>query len=768
MSTPCLRRALSLACLLAIASWCLGLPAQALPSPEESHGQGIAQRGLWAPPNPILFVTQVPIPDDFATIGSTFANHLAGMSRVGRGGDLWIQYPNGTRRNLTAEAGYGAVASQRGDAIAARSPAVSWDGTRAVFSMVVGGPAEQYEYNDYYWQLYEVTGLALGQTAQITRVPHQPGSYNNISPIYASDGRILFSSDRPRNGRRHLYPQLDEYESTDTVTGLWSLDPVTGELELLDHAPSGSFTPIVDSFGRVIFTRWDHLQRDQQADADALGGGNVYGSFNYSDESASASLLPRQEEVFPEPRSSRTDLLAGTNLQGHRLNSFFPWQMTQDGRQLEFVNHVGRHELHGYFDRALNDDPNLEEFIAAGSGRTNPRSIENMFHLREDPTAPGRYVGTDAPEFQTHSGGQLIAFSAPPGLNPDAIVVDYLTHPDTRDVVADGGTAGPNHSGFYRNPLPLSDGSLLASHTFETRAANNDGTRANPMPRYHFRLRRLVPQGGYLAATTALTPGLSKAIDYWDPDVLVSYSGELWELDPVEVVARAVPTQPPVGVPEPEQGIFTQLGIDSDDMRSWLEARDLALVVVRNATTRDEADRQQPFNLAVPNGVSTVGASGTTYDISRFQFFQGDQLRGYGGTASPRTGRRVLATELHEPEALDHSGASAANPAGSVPIAGDGSVAAFVPAARALSWQTLAPSGEPVVRERFWLTFKAGEIRACDGCHGVNSRNQAGGVVATNPPQALADLLGDWLVHDKLVRESWETGVLKRWSKVVE
>ena len=33
------------------------------------------------------------------------------------------------------------------------------------------------------------------------------------------------------------------------------------------HRPA-LFTPIVDSYGRILFTRWDHLQRDQQADGD--------------------------------------------------------------------------------------------------------------------------------------------------------------------------------------------------------------------------------------------------------------------------------------------------------------------------------------------------------------------------------------------------------------------------------------------------------------------------------------------------------------------
>ena len=41
-------------------------------------------------PNPILFVTQIPNPIDFTTIGSTFGNHLGTPRSVPRGGDLWI------------------------------------------------------------------------------------------------------------------------------------------------------------------------------------------------------------------------------------------------------------------------------------------------------------------------------------------------------------------------------------------------------------------------------------------------------------------------------------------------------------------------------------------------------------------------------------------------------------------------------------------------------------------------------------------------------
>ena len=42
------------------------------------------------------------------------------------------------------------------------------------------------------------------------------------------------------------------------------------------------------------------------------------------------------------------------------------------------------------------------------------------------------------------------------------------------------------------------------------------------------------------------------------------------------------------------------------------------------------------------------------------------------------------------------------------------------------------------------LTGQPGEIRACDGCHGVNSTNQAGQPRRQNTALALRDLLARW------------------------
>lgn len=665
-----------------------------------------------------------------------FGNHGTDLGSVGRGGDLYIRYPDGTLKNLTAMAGYGVASGFQGtNSIAVREPSVHWSGARALFSMVIGAPPTRYQWTTQYWQIYEVSGLGPADTPLITRVPRQPPNFNNVSPLYGSDDRILFTSDRPRTGESHLYPQLDEYEEAPTVSGLWSLDPVTGDLKLLDHAPSGDFSPILDSFGRVIFTRWDHLQRDQQADAD--NGGAGYGTFNYSDETAAAQRLSSRAEVFPEPRFD-----VGV-VNGHTFNHFFPWQVNEDGTELETLNHIGRHELHDYFNRSFSDDANLDEFIAAGSNRFNPNPIDHLLQTKERPTAPGTYIGIDAPEFYTHAAGQVVSVVAPPSLPADQIAVSYLTHRETAGFNEDGTPATANHSGHYRNPLPLSDGSLIASHTSETRMDRNVGTRALPASRYDFRLKMLESSGGHLVAGAPLTLGITKTLWFWDPDVRVDYVNvTLWELDPVEVRPRTRPSPVEAALAPPEQQAFDAQHVDADELRDYLRRTGQALVVSRNVTTRDAADVQQPFNLRVPGGTQTAGTAGRMYDVSHLQFYQADQIRGLGGTADPRRGRRVLAQPMHDPTVRNPPDAT--GPAGSVRLGLDGSMAAFVPARRAMTWQLTSPTGAAVIRERYWLTFQPGEIRTCASCHGLNSQDQAGRSEPAQRPAALEALLQFW------------------------
>lgn len=567
---------------------------------------------------PILFVTQVPVSGDFTAITATFGNHNPSMQQAPRGGDLWIRYPDGTLKNLTKAAGFGMEGMQLDQAIAVRDPSVHWDGQKAICSMVIGAPMQQFQVKDFVWQLYEITGLGKNQTPVITKVPNQPPDYNNVSPLYGTDDRILFTSDRPRSGERHLHPQHDEYESTAVVSGLWSLNSSNGDLFLLNHAPSGNFTPIVDSFGRVVFTQWDHLKRDQQADADKYGSG-TNGTFTWVSEAANAQKNATLigSEVFPEPRVDQE--VAGTNMNKHDFNQFSPWTILEDGTESETLNHLGRHELHSYLPSSLNDDQNVIEFFGQLT-RFNQNAITNLFQIKEDPLKPGRYYGVDATEFGTRAAGQIVSLDSPPSQNADQIAVTYVTHRDTSGFNEDNQPPAPNHSGHYRDPLPLSDGTLIAAHTAETRA---EGPTGNPNPsRYDFRLKttKVLPNG-FRGANQPLTAGLNKTISYWDPDKKLTYSGNLWELQPVEVKPRTRPAKLTLALPSPEQQVMQQLGIDLAALRAYLVQNDLALAVTRNVTTRDDFDKQQPFNLRVPGGVQHVGTNGKIYDVQHLQFF---------------------------------------------------------------------------------------------------------------------------------------------------
>src|SRR5690606_16726514 len=110
-------------------------------------------------------------------------------------------------------------------------------------------------------------------------------------------------------------------------------------------------------------------------------------------------------------------------------------------------------------------------------------------------------------------------------------------------------------------------------------------TRPNPQPRYLFRIHKLVADGDYLRADAAdpLTPGIVKAVSWWDPDVLVTYDGPLWELSPVEVRARSAP---PVtaegGLAAPEAQAFAEAGADPAAFRAFLAQRGLGVLVSRN------------------------------------------------------------------------------------------------------------------------------------------------------------------------------------------
>jgi Hydrazine synthase alpha subunit middle domain len=687
-------------------------------------------------------VTQVPFAgDSFEKITGNFANHLPGTQAAPRGGDLWITYPNAsappTLRNLTAEAGFG-------DTIAARDPSVHWDGTKALVSLVVGTSANAR------WQVYEVSGLGRSEKVVFKRL-NQPDAFNHIGAIHDSRDRIVMVSDMPRPGpgaeHRHLYPQLDEYEEKATPSGLWRLEPGTGAqgaVTLLHHAPSGAFRPFIDSYGRVVFTNWDHLQRDQQS------GDAQQGLFNWPDESngprdpgPDTGAATRVAEVFPE----RFGKAYRDGVHDHVFNFFLPWMINQDGSGAETLNHIGRHELglFGFASKGGGSGPAFGLSDTVGARGVNADLVDrglklDAFHyLREAPNQRGTYFAVRAQEFGTHGGGCITKILGDPARRPQDMKVSIVTPEST----CNGG--GP---ALHRSPLPTSDGRLLSSVSTVTYVSNAGSTQP-----YNYRLNFLKAQGAAFVpdATGALTPGLSK--------VLNGKTVTLWEWDAAEVLARARPVDTTMEPLEaPEASVFAAKGVALSEFRQFLTDNRLALIVSRNVTRRDAFDRAQPFNLKVrrAGGVQSIGSNAQVFDVDHLQLFEAEQLRGVRN--DPSGGRRVLAQPMKPVVVGGKAGNPAADanaPAGSVKVAADGSMAALVPADRATTWQLVDSTnpGDPkkgndgVVLERFWLSFRPGEVRVCASCHGVSEKDQTGAAFdqVKNPPAALAELLDHYL-----------------------
>src|SRR5690606_20495793 len=101
------------------------------------------------------------------------------------------------------------------------------------------------------------------------------------------------------------------------------------------------------------------------------------------------------------------------------------------------------------------------------------RGDGGLFHLREDPTSPGDFLGVYAPEFGTATGGVLLRLTGAPSVNPEDMLLTAVTPTnDDADV--------PEDTGYFRNPLPMSDGTLVAVHTAATGPLVNLGSTAHP------------------------------------------------------------------------------------------------------------------------------------------------------------------------------------------------------------------------------------------------------------------------------------------------
>jgi hypothetical protein len=369
----------------------------------------------------------------------------------------------------------------------------------------------------------------------------------------------------------------------------------------------------------------------------------------------------------------------------------------EDGTGLEILNHIGRHELlNGFRGSSFTNDNNLiQQFTLANRIIPGNNFLNNLMQIREDPLHPGSYFGIDSPDFGTHASGQILKLFGPPGTNGEEMTITNIT------AIA---MKGPTALGLYRNPLPMANGTLVAAYATGTVAVDtNQGSAAFPKSAYSYRLVTLTnTSSGIWTNESFLTTLFTNVVSYWSGNTLVTHTNGLWALQPVEVVSSPIPGRSNASVAAIEARVFADEGVDIPVMQSWLRSNDLALLVSRNVTARDRADREQPFNLQVPGGAITTNNNGKIYDISYIQFLQADQLRGLTcGTTNPVPGRRSLAMPMHDPIATAFNIPKTDGIVGATQLGLDGSQATFVPARRAMTHQTVDTNGNHVVRERY-------------------------------------------------------------------
>ncbi len=115
-------------------------------------------------------------------------------------------------------------------------PAVSFDGTKILFSMRPPGASNR--------NIFEINADGTG-LRQVTS-----GGGHDFDPLYLPDGRILFTSSRDG--------EMDEYNHA-PAEHLYTCDYDGSNLERISYNQSDDFDPELLPDGRIVYTRWEHF-----------------------------------------------------------------------------------------------------------------------------------------------------------------------------------------------------------------------------------------------------------------------------------------------------------------------------------------------------------------------------------------------------------------------------------------------------------------------------------------------------------------------------
>ena len=323
-----------------------------------------------------------------------------------------------------------------------------------------------------------------------------------------------------------------------------------------------------------------------------------------------------------------------------------------DGSGLETLNHIGRHELARLLQPRLQQRPqsrrvHLRRLRLRASTPRDPQHARDPRERRSSRASTS--ASTRPSSAPTPPAGCSVIHGAPDRTRRrDG---DHLSH-------------HPRHRERHRRrpgrlplgPLPQSAAALRdgsgSSPSTPARRAPACPRPGRPRTTVDGRPVRATSSGcgswwrraacaGYLAVRRRRSRrGSPRRSAYWDPDVLVTLH-QRHDVGARPGRGAAADARPPAGASRcrtPEAAVFSDEGVDVAAFRDLPRERDLALIVSRDVTTRDRADRQQPFNLRVPGGsVQTIPAPAAASTTStHMQLFQADLIRGASaGSATP-------------------------------------------------------------------------------------------------------------------------------------
>jgi len=248
------------------------------------------------------------------------------------GGDLMIREKSSAsalEHNMTAQFTQG-----RGDV---RSPNVSYDGKRIVFSMkcpadntskVGGVPACTGGWNIWEYVMTDTTpaGLVSGTFRRLTATGE-----DDVEPAYLPVGRgFVFTSNRQATSSvnqalGHSYKARDEYER-ETVFNLHTMDADGGNVTQISFNQSHDRNPTVRQNGDIMFSRWDHV-----------GGRNHFKIFRAKPDGTDMFVLygaHSEGNSFLHPK----DMDPKGKYAGFLTSDLMPLSRTHEGGGLVFID----------------------------------------------------------------------------------------------------------------------------------------------------------------------------------------------------------------------------------------------------------------------------------------------------------------------------------------------------------------------------------------------------------------------------------------------